>query len=128
MDILNRSMEEAGVNYTTGGIEVGTKTTTAIVAVKQEIRLQEWAAQIEAQQESGKTVQQWCIENGIKEKTYYYRLRRVREQCVGSAPAVVSVPVLQQCGDVRIEKNGVQIYLSADISPETLIAVIHEIC
>ena len=44
---------------------MGLTTTTAIVAVKQEIRPQEWAAQIEAQQASGQTVQQWCAENGI---------------------------------------------------------------
>ena len=107
---------------------MGSKTTTAIVAVKQEIRLQEWAAQIEAQQASGKTVQQWCAEKGIKDKTYYYRLRRVREQCVDSVPAIVSVPLPQQGGDIRIEKKGVQIILPADISSETLIALIHEIC
>lgn len=34
--------------------------TTALATVKQEVRLQEWSAQIEAQQASGQTVQQWC--------------------------------------------------------------------
>ena len=47
--------------------------TTALAAIRQDVRLQEWSAQIEAQQESGLTVQQGCIENGIKPKTYYYR-------------------------------------------------------
>ena len=107
---------------------MGSKATTAIVTVKQEVRLHEWAAQIEAQQASGMTVQRWCAENGINDKTYYYRLRRVREQCVESAPAIVSVPIPQQRGDIRIEKNGVPIYLPADISSETLTALIHEIC
>ena len=32
--------------------------------------MQEWSAQIEAQQASGLTVQQWCMENGVKPKTY----------------------------------------------------------
>ena len=102
------------------------KTTTAIVTVKQEIRLQEWAAQIEAQQASGMTVQQWCAENGIKVKTYYHRLRRVREQCVESVPSIVSVPLPQQSRDIHIEKNGVQITLPADIPSETLMAVAYE--
>ena len=53
--------------------------TTAITAVKQEVRLREWSAQIEAQQTSGLTVLQWCAENGIKPKTYYYHLKKVRE-------------------------------------------------
>lgn len=37
---------------------------TAIAAVKQKLHIQEWAAQIEAQQSSGMTVRQWCAENG----------------------------------------------------------------
>ena len=45
--------------------------TTALAAVKQGIRLQEWSAQIEAQQASGLTVQQWCSKNGIKPKTAF---------------------------------------------------------
>lgn len=56
--------------------------TTAIRAIKQEIRLREWSAQIEAQQASGMTVRQWCTENGIKPATYYYRLRLLRERCM----------------------------------------------
>lgn len=104
------------------------KTTAAIVAVKQEMRLQEWAAQIEAQQASGMTVQQWCAENGINVKTYYHRLRRVREQCVESMPSIVPVPLAQQSRDIHIEKNGVQITLPADIPSETLMALVHELC
>ena len=36
------------------------ETTTAITAVKQDVRLREWAEQLEAQQASGLTVPQWC--------------------------------------------------------------------
>ena len=104
---------------------MGSKATAAIAAVKQEIRLQEWAAQIEAQQASGMTVQQWCAENGINVKTYYHRLRRVREQCVESVPSIVAVPLPQQSRDIRIEKNGVQISLPVDIPSGTLIALVH---
>ena len=59
-----------------------TGRTRAISEVKQELRLREWSEQIERQQSSGMSVEQWCVENGIKPKTYYYRLRRVREKCV----------------------------------------------
>ena len=41
------------------------ETTTAITAVKQDVRLREWAEQLEAQQASGLTVPQWCTENGM---------------------------------------------------------------
>ena len=36
--------------------------TTTIRAIKQEVRLQEWSAQIKAQQASVMTVQQWCAQ------------------------------------------------------------------
>ena len=50
--------------------------TTALAAVKQEVRMQEWSAQIAERQASGLTVRQWCIENRVKPKTYYYHLKK----------------------------------------------------
>ena len=74
------------------------------------------------------TVQKWCKENGINPKTYYYRLRRVRERCVDTVAAIVPVNIPQQRSDIRIEKNGLQISLPTDIAQETLIALVHELC
>jgi len=48
--------------------------------VKRQIRLTEWAAQIEDRKQSGLTVKQWREENGIHKKTYYNRMKRVREE------------------------------------------------
>ena len=104
------------------------ETTTAITAVKEEVRLRDWAAQIEAQQASGMTVQKWCEENGIKPKTYYYHLRKLREKCMASAPAIVPLGVPKCTSDIHIEKNGLQISLPTDISADTLIALVHELC
>ncbi len=105
------------------------ETNTTITAVKQEVQLREWSARIAEQQASGMTVQRWCAENGINPKTYYYHLRKIREKCVASAPAIVP---LKSSGvtssDIHIEKNGLQISLPTDISAETLIALVHELC
>lgn len=104
------------------------ETTTAITEVKQEFRMREWAEQIEAQQASGMTVQKWCEENGINPKTYYYHLRKLREKCVASAPAIVPLAVPKQTDGIHIEKNGLQISLPVDMPAETLIALVHELC
>jgi hypothetical protein len=101
---------------------------TALATVKQGVRLQEWSAQIEAQQTSGLTVQQWCAENGINLKTYYYRLKKVREQFLDSSPAIVPLNVPQQNADIRIEKNGLQVSLPVSISPDTLLALVRSLC
>ena len=104
------------------------KTTTAITTVKRDVQLQEWIEQIKAQQESGMTVTAFCAQNGINIKTYYYHLRKVRESCFKSEPAIVPVAVPRSTSDIRIEKNGLQISLPADISADTLLALVHELC
>ena len=81
-------------------------TTTSITTFKKEMKLQEWAAQIEAQQASGLTIREWFAENGIKPNTYYNRLRKVREQYMENSPAIVPVNVPCLSENIRIEKNG----------------------
>ena len=105
-----------------------TSKTADIAVIKQEVKLREWAAQIEAQQSSGSTVSKWCAENGINPKTFYYHLRKVREKFTASAPAIVPVSLPKQSADIRIEKNGLQITLPPDISSETLAALVRELC
>ncbi len=47
--------------------------------ITQGFRFEEWKRQVEECQSSGKSVSAWCEENGIKPKTYYYRLNKVRD-------------------------------------------------
>ena len=79
------------------------KKTTAITTIKRDVKLQEWMEQIKAQQESGMTVTAYCAQNGINIKTYYYHLRKVREQCLESEPAIVPVVVPRSTSDIHIE-------------------------
>ena len=103
-------------------------STTTITTVKQQMKLKEWAEQIEARQVSGMTVQDWCAENGLNVKTYYYHLRKVREQCRETVPEIVPLTIPEQTSNIHIEKNGLQISLPADISKETLLALVQELC
>ena len=50
-----------------------------IAIEKNKVRYAEWNAMVEACQSSGLTVKNWCHENFISYKTYYYRLRKLRE-------------------------------------------------
>ena len=102
--------------------------TTSITTIKQEVRLQEWSAQIKSQQASGLTIREWCKENGIKPNTYYNRLRKVREQYMEKSPTVVPVTLPRSSENIRIEKNGLQISLPTDISLEVLLALVKELC
>ena len=64
--------------------------STEIQLAKNQVKLQNWAAELQTYNSSGMTVQQWCAENGISVKTYYYRLRKVREAML-SEIRVVSI-------------------------------------
>ncbi|MDR2570138.1 MAG: hypothetical protein LBD23_07545 [Oscillospiraceae bacterium] len=53
--------------------------------IKNILRLQEWASLIKEQNNSGQTIREWCKEQGLAVKTYYYRRDRVREAIVDAA-------------------------------------------
>lgn len=62
------------------------KSQTSLVA--ENVRLQEWALQIQECQSRprGTSVDDWCESNHITKANYYYRLRRVREACLNTLP------------------------------------------
>lgn len=42
------------------------------------MRRQSWAIMLQEQANSGLSVKEWCAQNGISTKTYYYRRRQVQ--------------------------------------------------
>jgi len=49
-----------------------------VLAVRNELRLQNWTEIIRECQESGMTNKEFCAQRGITEKSYYYWLRKIR--------------------------------------------------
>ena len=78
-----------------------------VQTVKQMLQMQKWAAQVKAHDESGQTVRQWCRENKVAVKSFYYHKKRVQEELletigVGNALLIPSVE-LSHCE--KREKN-----------------------
>jgi transposase-like protein len=85
-----------------------------VQAVKQSLRIQEWATQISDRKQSGMTVTEWCKEQGYSAKTYYYRLKRIREELLEASesrnqvilqdkPVFAALPMPKaECAAVRI--------------------------
>ena len=68
-----------------------------------EVRLNQWKLIIEQCQSrpEGKTAKQWMTENGIREKTYYYWLRRVRKEVYCQmSDSMTPLPAVQEKGAV----------------------------
>ena len=78
-----------------------------VQAAKRMIMLREWATQINEREESGMSVRQWCVENGLKEKTYYYRQKQVREELLEALVTenAIQLPVQSNCLGVRTSNH-----------------------
>ena len=67
-----------------------------IMEIRQQVRLRQWSAMIREREESGLSVKAYCRQAGIAAKTYYYRLRRLREAAVERARSEAAQPELVQ--------------------------------
>jgi transposase-like protein len=64
-----------------------------IAKVKKEVKVSQWAEMVRQRNENGLTVTDWCKENGINLKTYYYRLKQVRQAVCNEIEQHDIVPV-----------------------------------
>ena len=62
-----------------------------IMAIKNKVRINRWSEMVNTCRSSGVTVQQRCTSNGINIKTYYYRLRKVREAICEETHDIVQI-------------------------------------
>lgn len=84
--------------------------------------LETWAAEVEACQSSGLTVTEWCKLNGINMKTYYYHLRKVREQLLTEN---CIVPLGRNVSDnIEIFSDNIKVAVPSSCTEETLSMVL----
>lgn len=100
---------------------------------KRDVRLNNWQMIYEEYLASGQTILQWCADNNITPKTYYYRLRKLREEALKQEQHEI-IPVRDSveetkaltvnAGVIRITGHGITAELPHDISPEVLTALL----
>ena len=59
-----------------------------VLAIRDEYRLKEWSQIIQAGQNSGLSKREFCKQNGISERQYYYWLKKVRLHTLDSMPVL----------------------------------------
>lgn len=103
-----------------------------ITEVKKEMRLKEWTQMYVEYQESGKTVTEWCKERELSIKTFYYRLRKIREAALKQTEKHQIVPITTQpamqsqnkSSCIKISGNGIMVELSENISTEMITVIL----
>ena len=63
-----------------------------VTLAKNQMRADSWRILIQTCQQSGQTVVRWCEENNINVKTYYYWLRKLRQQELCTKELPVPIP------------------------------------
>lgn len=107
-----------------------------------QMRHRSWMEDYARQQDSGLTVKQWCQENGILPKTFYYRLKVLREEACSlmnieqSKPAAKQEPEFVRVGlpkaagassGIRIKLDSAEISISPDASNDHVRMVLEAI-
>ena len=67
-----------------------------IIEIRQQVRLNQWSAMVQKREDSGLSVKAFCKQAGIAPKTYYYRLRRLREAAIKCAQSGTLQPTTSQ--------------------------------
>ena len=104
-----------------------------ITEAKKQVKLRNWQMMYSEYQASGQTVRRWCEEKNLSTKTFYYRLRKLREATVKQEQHEI-VPVRDGLEEtkaltantdvIRITGRGIIAELPQDISPELLTALL----
>ncbi len=61
-----------------------------------QFRIKQWSEIIHARIESGQTIKEWCKQNNVSEKSYYYWLNKLKTAAVEEAESsFFEVPAMQ---------------------------------
>jgi hypothetical protein len=90
--------------------------------VAAEFRLAHWSQVLNERKQSGLSIRAFCEQAGIKEKTYYYWQRKLREAVCTELLANSQNGSFYESGadTLPIEINGYRVFVSEDTAPDLL--------
>ena len=100
-----------------------------VLAVRDEYRTQVWAMLIQECNNSGLTKREFCRQQGISEKSFYYWLRKLRSQMAEAAgPQLVQLDPAPAPDDMlQIQYCGAELKLPAGVDMDTVAALLRSL-
>ena len=98
-----------------------------ILQVRNEYRKQQWVQIIRECQSSGLSNKEYCRQQGISEKSYYYWLRKLRKAAAEGIPQIVEVEPPAEADKVNIRFRGAELTLPAGTDAEAIAAVLRSL-
>ena len=91
-----------------------------IMEIRKQVRLSQWSEMVREREESGLSIREFCTGKAISPKTYYYRLRKLREAAIeASTPEIVQVDIPEPFNPVGIviRPNATTIEITGSANP-----------
>ena len=98
-----------------------------VLQVRNEYRRQQWTQIIRECQSSGLSNKEYCRQQGISEKSYYYWLRKLRSAAAESIPQIVEMELPAMEDKVYIRFRGAELTLPANTDVEAIAAVLRSL-
>ena len=98
-----------------------------VIQVRNEYRRQQWTQIIRECQSSGLSNKEYCRQQGIPEKTYYYWLRKLRSAAAEGIPQIEEVEPPAEEDKVYIRFRGAELTLPAGTDIEAIAAVLRSL-
>ena len=86
--------------------------------------MNEWRQLIHERQQSGQSVRTWCLQNGIRENSYYYWLRIIREEALRETENRSSALVRVVCDCLLVICGSFNFRASVIVVPVKLIHIV----
>ncbi|QBE94658.1 hypothetical protein PMF13cell1_00151 [Blautia producta] len=100
-----------------------------ILQVREEYRLQQWRQIVQQCRESGLSNRDFCRQNGITEKTYYYWLRKLRMAAADKdSPRIVELERKDSGEDmIHIRFRNAEMTLPAGTDADAITAILRSL-
>ena len=100
-----------------------------VLEVRNEYRAETWAMLIQECNSSGLTKREFCQQRGISEKSYYYWLRKLRNQiATSSAPQLVRLDSGSLTDDVlQIQYRGAELKLPSNVDMDAVAVLLRSL-
>lgn len=100
-----------------------------ILQVREEYRLQQWGQIVQQCRESGLSNRDFCRENWITEKTYYYWLRKLRMAAASKdSPRILELERHDSAEDmIHIQFRNAGMTLPADTDADAITAILRSL-
>lgn len=100
-----------------------------VLAVRNEYRMENWLALIQECNASGLSNREFCRQHGISEKSFYYWLRKLRNQAVETAETrlVKLESGAPEENPLEIRYHGAELRLPSDVDMDAVAALLRSI-